>query len=209
MKRPGSSPRLRLALAGLALVLAACGPSDADLRGAVRAYTSGVIEAYRTSDSTPVHGITGADEERRITALIGVKRDAGVTMDAHLLELRFGGIERRGGEYLVSTEERWRYEDRRIGGGAPAGPETTDRYWMQYHLRREGKRLVVERADFARPPELGSRVHPGASWDVMHGVYTQSPDTPAPAGSPPGFVPSGPGADPAPAPAAPPKEGGR
>lgn len=199
MKRTGSTPRLRLALAALALGAAACGPSDADLRGAVRAYASGVIEAYRTSDSTPVHGITGADEERRITALIGVKRDAGVTMDAHLLELRFGGIERRGGEYLVSTEERWRYEDRRIGGGAPAGPETTDRYWMQYHLRREGKRLVVERADFARPPELGSRVHPGASWDVMHGVFTRSPGRAVPDEAPPGAVLHGPAGASAPA----------
>lgn len=176
------------ALAAVLLASGGCAPPDRELESAVRGYVARVIEAYRTSDPAPIEPITGLEEGRRLTALIGVKRDMGIVLDAQLLELTVQGIERRGGEYVVTTDERWYYRDRRIGSGEQVGPDSTDRYWMRYRLRRSGKVLLVEGADFARPPEVGRTERPAASVKVLHGVETH----------PPTEAPAVPGAAPAP-----------
>ncbi len=174
-----TAPRSLLVLVACTLAASvACGPSDADLRRAVLTYTDRVIEAYRTSDPRPIEPVTGEEEGRRITALIGVKRDMGITLDARLLELRFGEIERRGDELLVETEERWHYEDRRIGSGVRVGQDSTDRYWLRYRLRKRGGALRVEAVDFARAPEIGRKEAPAATWDSLHGVDTHAPTEP-------------------------------
>jgi hypothetical protein len=162
-------------------VSAGCRPSDAELVNAVRRYDQAVIEAYRSSDAKPIEAITGEDEGRRLTALIGVKRDMGVTLDAQLLEFRVEGVGREGHDYTVSTVERWYYQDRRIGSGERVGADSTDRYWMRYRLRRRGGALVVTGADFERPPEIGRIGKPAASVEALHGVDTHAP-TPPPAG---------------------------
>lgn len=178
MIRPRSV--VHLALVGLALTAAGCAPSDEELEAAVRSYVARVVEAYRTSDPKPIEPVTGEEEGRRITALIGVKRDMGIALDAQLLELAVKGTARRGDAYLVTTEERWYYQDRRIGSGERVGQDSTDRYWMRYRLRRHGKALVVEGADFERPPEVGRMELPVASVAALHGVDTHPPAPVAP-----------------------------
>lgn len=163
------------AAAAVALATGGCAPSDRELEAAVRGYVARVIEAYRTSDPAPIEPVTGLEEGRRLTALIGVKRDMGIALDARLLELAVGRIERRGDEFLVSTTERWIYRDRRIGSGEQVGQESSDQYWMRYRLRRQGKALIVLGADFERPPEVGRKEVPGASVQVLHGVDTRAP----------------------------------
>ena len=168
----------RLLLIGAAAACSACGPSDEEVVRAVRSYDERLIEAYRTSDARLIEPLTGEEEARKITALIGVKRDMGITLDAELVEFEVRAIERRGNELVVSTAERWYYQDRRIGTGERVGEDSRDRYWMRYHLRKERRGLVVVAVEFERPPEVGRTAAPSASRGMLHGVETRPPGEP-------------------------------
>ncbi len=127
----------------------------------VRTYDARLIDAYRTSDVEVMDPWVGSDELRKLTGLIGVKRDMGETLDAQLLELRVDRVVRDGDGVRVFTHERWRYVPRRIGDGAPAGPESTDAYALSYRLGVvDGKERVLE-VEFTEPPVVGTPVAPG------------------------------------------------
>ena len=77
-------------LLAAALVVAGCrdgGKEEAEQ--AVRTYVARVIDAYRTSDASLVDPLVGDQQGTKLLGLIGVKRDAGVVLDARLLELEF------------------------------------------------------------------------------------------------------------------------
>jgi len=154
MMRPKSHARRKALLSLLALAACRGGPSDEAAVGQVRAYNQKVIEAFRTGDARVVEPVTGPTDGRRITGLIGVKLDAGLTLDARLLELKPVGVERRSNEVVVVTEERWSYVHRRLGTGEEVGPYSNDHYFMRYHLRRQEGRWVVDEIAFAKPPEV-------------------------------------------------------
>lgn len=147
-----------LVLAVLALPLLACRPMSRDEAvRLVETYNRAVIEALRTGDARLIEPVTGQVEGRKLTGLIGVKIDQGVTMDAALLDLRIIDVEYGREEVVVSTEERWHYLERRIGSGEQVGPDSRDHYFMRYHLRRPEKRWVVDRIEYAKPPEVGRK----------------------------------------------------
>ena len=110
--------RWRLAaLLGTALAGGCGGMGDSDAERLVRTYLDRVAEAYRTSDEQVVEPLVGDEQGKKLLGLIGVKRDAGITLDAKLLEIRFEKIARvRAGlalkEVWVDTRERWYYRDR-------------------------------------------------------------------------------------------------
>lgn len=161
----------------LALLGCACGEPDRERAEAlVRRYNEKLIEAYGAGDPEAVEGVAGPDEATKITGLIGVKLDQGITLDATLHELRILGVEGAGDEVIVTTEESWSYADRRIGSGEQVGEASRDRYWMSYTLSRIDGNRVVARVDFALPPLIGRSTAPnGAPTDVMHGVDTRPP----------------------------------
>ncbi len=139
------------------LVLAACGGgmSEEDAVALVRTYNSRVIEAFRTGDARLIDPITGPTDGTRLTGLIGVKTDMGFFLEAKLLELRVLGISRSRDEVTVRTEERWYYLDRRRDTGERIGQDSTDHYFMRYHIRRPEGRWVVDEIAFDKPPEVG------------------------------------------------------
>ncbi len=152
--------RIAAAAAVLALVAGCRRPSDAEAREVVRTYVARVADAYRASDAELAAPAASDREAMKLTALIGVKRDAGVNLDARLVELAFGGVERKGGEVVVETRERWSYRDLRIGSGAQVGEASDDAYHLRYRLARERERWVVDRVEFVEPPQVGRRAAP-------------------------------------------------
>jgi hypothetical protein len=163
----------RLSLvAACALAAAACHrASDADAERLVRAYLTRLVEAYRASDAEIAAPVVSEREATKLTGLIGVKRDADLTLDAELLEIAFDRFERKGSEVVVETRERWRYRDRRIGTGKQVGDESYDAYRMRYHLAHEKGRWVVDRLEFAEPPQIGRKSAPMAvDPRILHGL---------------------------------------
>ena len=174
------------ALLGAALASGCGGLGNADAEKLVRTYLARVAEAYRASDAEIAGPLVGDEQAKKLLGLIGVKRDAGITLDAQLLEVRFERFSRGGGEVLVDTRERWYYRDRRIGSGEQVGADSTDAYHVRYHLARPKDRWVVERLEFLDPPEVGRKSAPVTTdVRVLHGMLAP-PQTPssAPASAP-------------------------
>lgn len=174
------------------VALAGCSAfSDADAVQLVRDYNRRVVQAFRAGDASLVDAVTGPTDGKRLTGLIGVKLDQGITLDAELLALAPLRIDRAGREVVVHTEERWTYRNRRIGSGAQIGPESTDHYFVAYHLARLDGRWVVDHIDFDRPPEVGRRIEVATDPRAMHGVQTldagAAPRAPSGAWTPPRF----------------------
>jgi hypothetical protein len=150
--------RTLLALAALVASVPGCRPlSKAEAVKVVRTYNGAVIEALRSGDARLIDPVTGPEEGRKLTGLIGVKLDQGITMDATLLDFRVLDVAYGRNEAIVSTEERWQYRELRIGTGEQVGPESRDHYFMRYHVRRPEKRWVVDRIEYASPPEVGRK----------------------------------------------------
>ena len=145
--------------AGLALALAwlaACGGlSDEQAVELVRRYDAKLIEAYRAADEQIAAGVCSPAELRKLTGLIGAKRDSGLALDSRLLSLEVRGVDRDGAEVVVTTFESWYYRDRLIGSGEQVGQDSTDHYLMKYHLRQLDRRWVVDRVEWAAPPRVG------------------------------------------------------
>lgn len=129
--------------------------SERKAEALVRRYDEQLIQAYRTADVELMEGLVGDQEGKKLTGLIGVKRDMGIALDAELLALDVRAVEHKAGEVHVLTEERWRYRDRRIGTGETIGGESTDRYAMRYVLGRLNGTWVVQGVRFERPPAVG------------------------------------------------------
>lgn len=129
--------------------------SDARALDLVREYNRRVIAAYRQADPIRVEGVTGPAEAKKLTGLIGAKADAGLTLDAELLDLQVTATHRDQTGVQVDTAERWRYVDRRIGDGGVEGVPSQDRYTVRYFLARIGERWVVDHIAFLDPPVVG------------------------------------------------------
>ena len=164
----------RAAVLPLALaVLLACagGGSREEAEQAVRTYIARLTDAYRTSDASLVDPLVGHQQGLKLVGLIGVKRDAGVVLDAKLLEIQFTRVERAGGGWVVETKERWYYKDRRIGTGEQVGDDSTDSYAMRYHFSRKDGRFVLEDLEFAAVPVVGRKTAPlPTDTRVLHGL---------------------------------------
>ncbi len=172
-------------LAGAVLLASGCrrDVADADARKIVQTYLDRVIDAYRTADFQVASPVVTAREEKKLAGLIGVKADSGIALDAQLLEIQFGRIERIPGAVMVYSRERWHYRDRRIGTGEQVGDESTDLYELRYRLVLDGGKWLVDEVEFTKDPIVGRKVAPvTAPAKVMHGV--QSPE--AVAGQPSG-----------------------
>jgi hypothetical protein len=147
-------------VAALLLLLAAagCRPSSTEeARRLVTRYNDVVSEAYRRGDVKLVDGVVGVEEGKRLTGLIGVRLDLGLTLDSHMLSLEVQGVERNRNELRVRTKERWKYCDRKIGTGAMFGEEGIDSYDMLYVFRKKDSDWLVEEIQFAAPPQVGRK----------------------------------------------------
>jgi hypothetical protein len=160
----------------LALAAAACGGlSDEEAVNVVRVYDRQVIAAFRAGDPQLIEGVAGDREARKLWALIGVKLDQNIFLDAELEDLRVTGVERASPAVLVDTEERWTYRDRRIGSGALVGQESRDRYRMRYTLRKVKGVWVVDATEFRSSPEVGRPAGPPLDARAAHGTVISPP----------------------------------
>lgn len=170
-----------------ALLLTGCrdgGKEEAEQ--AVRTYLARVIDAYRTSDASLVDPLVGDQQGQKLLGLIGVKRDAGVVLDARLLEIEFTRMAREGDGWVVETRERWYYKDRKIGSGEQMGEDSTDAYAMRYRFARKGGKLILEDLAFAVPPQVGRKLAPlPDDVRVLHGLPPAGGEQAVPAGHPP------------------------
>ncbi|HZZ83295.1 MAG TPA: hypothetical protein VFE30_02065 [Anaeromyxobacteraceae bacterium] len=168
--------RADLLLVWSAMSLAACAPRAEDQAAAlVRKYDARLAEAYRSADPRIVEEVAGDREASKITGLIGVKYDSGLTLDAQLLSLEVLGVSRKGDRIDVRTDERWHYVDRQVGTGAQVGEASDDRYRLVYHLEKKDQRWVVGEVELDGPPVIGRRTAPLGDSSAQHGVTKVPP----------------------------------
>ncbi len=155
-------PRLpKLApLAALAAVVMAVGCAQARLRregeAAVRAYNDALVVAYRTNDPRGLAAVATESEVRKLVALIDLKKASGLALESEMTALEVLGAERARSGMVVRTKERWRYHDRALRPGMPAGTRFVADMWMSWELVREGRTWKVrggqtERCDYLEP----------------------------------------------------------
>ncbi len=145
------------ALALLCSILSvSCRAPDRDhARQLVLRYNEVVSEAYRRADVKLLDPVVGPNEGKKLTGLIGVRLDFGLTLDSKLLSLDVTGVEQSKDGMRVRTREQWRYCDRRIGTGEQVGEAAIDSYEMLYVLKRLNKAWVVDEIQFASRPRIG------------------------------------------------------
>ena len=155
-----------------ALAFTGCHPSSVQqARQLVEHYNQVVSEAYRRGDVKLIDPVVGPREGKKLTGLIGVRLDLGLTLDAQLLTLDVTGIERSKDELRVATKERWRYRDREIGTGKQVGEESSDSYEMLYLFKKTGQAWLVDEIRFTSLPQVGRRQTPWlASREASHGI---------------------------------------
>jgi hypothetical protein len=146
---------------GLAFVLTGCGPNPSQqARLLVEKYNRVVAEAYRRGDVKLIDPVVGASEGKKITGLIGVRLDLGLTLDSELLSLEVTSVQKSREELRVQTKERWRYRDRKIGSGEQVGEASLDNYQMLYVFKKVQKTWLVDEIQFVAPPEVGRKQSP-------------------------------------------------
>lgn len=163
------------------LAVASCRRKGRDeARRLVERYNRVVCEAYRRGDVRLIDPVVGPKEGKRLTGLIGVRLDMGITLDAELLHLEVTGVEECAGEsgeeLRVRTKERWHYRDRKIGTGEQVGEESYDSYEMLYLFAKIDGRWLVDEIRFTTPPEVGRKTTPWSSdRRTLHGVANAAP----------------------------------
>lgn len=145
--------------------------SDTEARDLVERYNRVVSEAYRRGDVKLIDPVVGPNEGKKLTGLIGVRLDMGISLDADMLSLEVTGVEQEKGVLRVRTKERWRYRDRKIGSGEQVGEESEDAYEMLYVFRDIDGAWKVDEIRFATPPTIGRTTAPwGAGPGALHGI---------------------------------------
>jgi hypothetical protein len=126
----------------------------------VERYNRIVSEAYRRGDVKLIAPVVGPKEGKKLTGLIGVRLDFGLTLDSHLLSLEVTGVEQSNSQMRVRTKERWRYRDLKVGTGEQVGEESLDSYEMLYIFTNINKAWLVDEIRFTTPPWVGRKQTP-------------------------------------------------
>jgi hypothetical protein len=158
----------RAAALALAACLA-CASGRGEAEAAVRAYDEALAAAYRAGDVSLLAGAASAREQRKVAALVALKTAAGLVLESDLLRLEVTGAERAEGEMVVTARERWRYFDRPVAPGKPAGPTFLVDMTLRYHFVREaggwkmdrGETIASEVLEPAPPAPPITSVNPG------------------------------------------------
>lgn len=157
---------------GLAL---GCDPvSKTQAKRLVEHYNQIVCEAYRRGDVRLVDPVVGMNEGKKLTGLIGVRLDLGLTLDSQLLTLDVTGVEQAKNALRVRTKESWSYRDLKIGTGEQVGERSEDYYQMIYFFTNVNNAWLVDEIKFAAPPQVGRKE---TTWiadrNALHGMTTK------------------------------------
>lgn len=117
--------------------LAGCSGPCADAEKLVRAYNEASINAYRTGDVTRLSLIADEKELRKIKVLLDIKRREGLVLESEMKSLEVTSCTQPAQDSMtVETRERWRYFDRPIKPGIPAGKVFMADMELTYMFRR-------------------------------------------------------------------------
>lgn len=156
--------RIALYLLLCGTLLTACKQSALeDARTLVDRYNQVVSEAYRLGDVTQIGSVVGPREGKKLSALIGVRRDFGLALDSHLLSLEVTGVERSKDAMRVRTNERWRYRDIRTGTGEQVGAESLDTCEILYTFTNINRAWLVDEIHVTKSPRVGPSQTPGTT----------------------------------------------
>lgn len=143
---------------------------EREAEAAVRRYNDALIVAYRTNDPRGLESVAGQDELRRLVALIDLKRAGHLALESRVESLELLEATTPGPDAMVvRTRERWRYWDRALKPGMPAGPVFVADLWMRWELARESgvwkvQKGRTERSDYLEPKGF----QPGAGGQSGH-----------------------------------------
>jgi hypothetical protein len=144
--------------------------SPTQARQLVERYNQVVSEAYRRGDVRLIDPVVGPNEGKKLTGLIGVRLDMGITLDSKILSLDIAGVEQSRNELRVRTRERWSYRDLKIGTGEQVGEASRDAYEMLYVFTNLNRTWLVDEIKFASPPRVGRTNMPWvADHATLHG----------------------------------------
>ena len=174
-----SSVSTLLLLGGCLALATGCGRvAQAQARQLVERYNQVVCEAYRRGDVRLIDPVVGPNEGKKLTGLIGVRLDLGITLDSQMLSLDITGVTQGKNELRVSTRERWSYRDLKIGTGAQVGEASQDSYEMTYYFTNVNNAWLVDEIKFASPPQVGRKQTPWiADRKQLHSPASQSHPT--------------------------------
>ncbi|MEI8288514.1 MAG: cytochrome c biogenesis protein ResB [Verrucomicrobiota bacterium] len=145
--------------------------SPTQARQLVERYNQVVAEAYRRGDVRVIDSVVGPNEGKKLTGLIGVRLDMGLTLDSKLQSLEITSVEHAQNSLRVCTKERWSYRDLKIGTGAQVGQASQDAYEMTYFFTNVNKAWLVDEIKFAAPPQVGRTNMPWvADRAILHGT---------------------------------------
>ena len=170
--------RILLPLLTLAFTLGCGRAATREARALVAHYNEVVSEAYRKGDIRLIDSVVGLNtpDGQRLTGLIGVRMDMGITLDAHLESLEVTGVEQIKEDLRIRTKERWRYRDLKADTGVQVGEASVDHYEMLYHFQKLKGIWMLEETQFTAPPQVGRKAVP---WSMeareAHGMVTSSP----------------------------------
>jgi hypothetical protein len=134
--------------------------STAKAKQLVERYNQIVSEAYRRGDARLADPVVGPKEGKKLTGLIGVRLDLGLTLDSQMLSLEITDVEQAKNQLRVQTKEHWSYRDLRIGTGKQVGEASQDAYEMTYYFTNMNKAWLVDEIKFAAPPQVGRKQTP-------------------------------------------------
>jgi hypothetical protein len=134
------------ALLAATLVLAlGCASDPRDAAAAVRAYDDALILAYRAGDRAGLEPVATARERKKIGVLLDLKKDEGLVLESELARLDVEAADRLGPDRVkVRTSEAWRYRDRPVAPGKPAGPAVEADMTLEYTVVRQDGRWKVD-----------------------------------------------------------------
>ena len=118
-----------------------------------------------------IDSVVGPNEGKKLTGLIGVRLDMGLTLDSKLQSLEITSVEHAQNSLRVCIKERWSYRDLKIGTGAQVGQASQDAYEMTYFFTNVNKAWLVDEIKFAAPPQVGRTNMPWvADRAILHGT---------------------------------------
>ena len=161
-----------LLLAGSLAFAAGCDRvSPTQAKQLVERYNQVVSEAYRRGDVRLIDPVVGVNEGKKLTGLIGVRSDMGITLDSKMQSLEITRVEQAKNSLRVHTKERWCYRDLKIGTGAQVGQASQDAYEMTYIFTNISQTWLVDEIKFAAPPQVGRTNTPWvADRAILHGT---------------------------------------
>ncbi len=163
-----------LLMLAMLVALTSCrskGISQDEAHALVEKYNEVVAEAYRRCDIRLIDSVVGMNTVAgdRLTGLIGVRLDMGISLDSKLVSLEIAGSEQEGDLLKINTKEKWTYRDLKIGTGEQVGDASEDYYELQYIFKKINNKWMVEETKFTSDPKVGRKTIPwGGEARTMH-----------------------------------------